>query len=214
MQTAVISSETETLIRKALLESCAPDPLGRLTVYAMAGIPGAGKSSFVRTALKNRYFPENAFILNPDLVLEMIPGYRQDCEEKGAQEAFAKWEMPSRALAYALTREAMERKLPIIKDMGMVRPENWKILMEMRAAGYKVLLHHIICDADEAVRRCALRERHFPAHRVYERARELDALMADFAGVADEIQRFENSDLDHPFVPVQPATPASTRKTA
>ncbi|MBU6236008.1 MAG: zeta toxin family protein [Alphaproteobacteria bacterium] len=186
-----------------LLDSCAPDASGgKPTVYAMAGIPGSGKSTFVHKAIERRYFPKGAFILNPDMVMDLLPAYRQDVNVMGAADAFAKWEMPCRTLAYQLVKEAAVKRVPIIKDMGMVRAENWRILMELRAKGYKVILHHIVCDADVAVERCAARERHFPAHKVYERARELDALMVEFEGVADMVLRFDNSDIKNPYVPL------------
>lgn len=199
---AIITQDIRAGIANAMLGPCAPDPSKQPCVYAMAGIPAAGKSTFVRHAIERRFFPKGAFILNPDIVMEMVPAYHIDVASMGAADAFAKWEMPCRALAYELGREAGKKRLPIIKDMGMVRPENWRILMDLRASGYRVILHHIMCDANVAVQRCAARPRYFPAQKIYERARELDALMVEFAGLADEVLRFDNSDTSNPFIPL------------
>ncbi len=202
MQPSEITPALREHLRQTLLEYCVPEPSGKPALYAMAGIPGAGKSTFVRNALERRYFPKDSFILNPDMVMDVIPAYREDYAKMGADEAFARWEMPARALAYDLAREAAAKRVNIVKDMGLVRTENWRMLMEMRSKGYTITIHHIICDADEAVRRCATRERHFPAQKIYERARDLDALMVEFADIAHKVLRFDNSDLARPFVPL------------
>jgi len=213
MPEAVIDSATKAHVRAMLLDACVAGT-GTPTVYAMAGIPGAGKTTFMRDALARRYFPQGAFILNPDLVMECIPAYHADHASMGPEDAFLKWEMPARTLAYELVAQAGAKGVPIIKDMGLVRAENWRILMDLRAKGYKIIIHHIICDVNEAVRRCATRERHFPAQRIYERARELDVLMAEFAGIADKVYRFNNTDIDNPFVPLPSQSHSDFLKTA
>ncbi|NBX65531.1 MAG: hypothetical protein EBQ96_00845 [Proteobacteria bacterium] len=202
MQQSQLSPELRDYMRHLLLDPCLPDEDSKPTVFSMAGIPGSGKSTFVKNALERRYFPKGSFILNPDLVMDNIPAYRADFVKLGAEEAFTRWELPARALAYDLAREASQKKIPIIKDMGLVRIENWRMLMDLRSKGYKVVIHHILCNADEAVRRCSERARHFPAQKIYERARDLDAFMVEFADVAHEVLRFDNSDLARPFVPL------------
>lgn len=202
MQTPKVAPELREYMRNLMLGACVPDAAGKPVLYAMAGIPGAGKSTFVRNAVERRYFPKDAFILSPDLVMENIPAYRADYAKLGAEEAFLKWEMPARTLAYDLAQEAAAQRMNIVKDMGLVRIENWRMLMDLRSKGYKIVIHHIMCDANEAVRRCAERDRHFPAQKIYERARDLDAFMVEFADVAHEVLRFDNSDLARPFVPL------------
>lgn len=202
MQHTQPSPELRQYMRTLLLDLCVPEASGKPTVYAMAGIPGSGKSTFVKNALERRYFPKGAFILSPDLVMENIPAYHTDFAKLGAEQAFINWELPARALAYDLAREAAQLKVPIIKDMGLVRIENWRMLMDLRSKGYKVVIHHIHCNADEAVRRCAERARYFPAQKIYERARDLDTFLVEFADVAHEVLRFDNTDLSRPFVPL------------
>ena len=204
-QLPVIDPKTEARISEPVLGTCTPPEKRPPTVYCMAGIPGSGKSTFVRRAVESGVFPLNAFVLNPDLVMDLIPAYHADHADMGAEDAFLKWESAARTLVYDLAGQAIESRLDIIKDMGLVRPENWRMLMEMRTHGYRVFLHHIMCDTEEAVRRCAARERHFPAHRIYERARELDVLMNEFSGIADRVVRFDNTQVERPYMPVSPS---------
>lgn len=215
MEKTMIPPVIRAQIAQNLLGSLPAAEKGRTPcVYAMAGIPGSGKSTFVKNALDRHYFPREAFILNPDIVMEQIQPYRRDKDLLGAEAAFTKWEMPSRVLAYELAREAGTKRHDIIKDMGMVRAENWRMLMDLRAKGYKIVLHHIVCDVDVAVARCAGRDRYFSAQKVYERARELDTLLADFSDICDSILRFDNSDLANPFIPLPSIGLKPYQKTA
>jgi predicted kinase len=189
---AIIAPAERERIRAALFAGLAREAKPRL--YAMAGIPGAGKSTFVAKARAEGLFPRAAFILNPDIVMEEIAEYRRDYEALGAAPAFARWEMPARELAYALAREAAAQRFPIIKDMGMARAENWRMLSDFKTRhGYAVELHAIRCPLDLALAGCASRARYFPEAQVRAREAALERLLAEYAHVPERIFRYERT---------------------
>lgn len=194
----MIDAAIENRIRALMFESLVAEATP--TLHAMAGIPGAGKSTFVARGMASGMLPAHAFVLNPDRVMNELPAYHDDRLSLGREAAFARWEIPCRTLAYQLGREAAALRFPIIKDMGLVRPENWDMLEAFKGLGYKIVLYYIECTVHEAVRRCALRDRHFPAEQISARAQTLSTLMASRGMVADIIRSFDNNDLDNPFL--------------
>lgn len=190
---AEIAPQDENLIRRLFLEGRGAAKAGRPVVYAMAGIPGSGKSAFVAQALANGLFPAKAFLLAPDKVMEAIPAYWRDVEYQGAQPAFDLWEMPARTLAYDMAAQAADLGYDIIKDMGCVRPENWQMLENLKNRGYRVEMHLIKCEVGEAIRRVALRSRYFPPEQVISRAAALETLLARYAHVPDALNVHDNT---------------------
>ena len=75
----------------------------------MAGIPGAGKSTFVARERSAGRLSKQAFVVNPDAVMEMPAAYVADVNAHGPAAAFARWEMPARTFAHALLDEAREK---------------------------------------------------------------------------------------------------------
>lgn len=156
------------------------------TVYCMAGIPGAGKSTFVDAALKRGEFPAHAFLLDPDRVMNAIPQYRDDFQTLGAAAAFSKWELPARDLAYAMLDDAINLRCDIIKDMGCARRENYDKLKALKESGYRVQMYYIDHPVQDALKRIALRPRHTPEQLVRDRASGLVELIPLYRTLADE----------------------------
>ena len=152
----------------------------------MAGIPGSGKSTFVDSAIMRGDFPADAFILNPDRVMESLPAYHTDTQTLGAIAAFEKWEMPCRALAYAMLDDAVAMRLNIIKDMGCARRENYDMLTRIKTAGYRIHMVYLDCDADVAIARIQTRPRYTPESMVYNRMGTLKNLLPLYRELADE----------------------------
>ncbi|MGB1077000.1 MAG: AAA family ATPase [Bdellovibrionales bacterium] len=188
-----ISEESKELVTKQLLTST--DAPEEQIVYAMCGIPASGKTTYVQSQIKAGNFPQNAFILNPDLVMENLPEYQKDEKELGAEKAFLKWEIPSRTLAYKLFHKAKDLKKTIIVDMGCARDENRQMLMSLKEAGYKVLMTHVKCDIDTAIERTSKRERFTPADMIYKRANTLEALIPQYKVLAEEFTEIDTSGL-------------------
>jgi predicted ABC-type ATPase len=178
-------------------------PSSTPTVYAMAGIPAAGKSTFVAQAQNSGLFPRPAFMLNPDVVMTALPEYRQLHHAEGAEKAFEKLELPARKMAYDFLDEAVRMRYDIIKDMGNARQENLDLLIDLKQQGYRLVMYYITVSADEAIRRTQVRQqvtgRHTPTALVHERLASLSTLLTTYRKIADEFHTRNNNDLDHPF---------------
>ena len=170
------------------------------TVYAMCGIPGAGKSSFVKQMRATGVFPEQAFTLNPDMVMEALPEYCQLKSQSGAEEAFLQLEMPTRDLAYSMLGIAQERRLDIIKDMGCTRQENLNKLIDLKSSGYRIKTHYIEVDPETAIRRIQTRERHTPTAMIHERYEALRELLPQLRGLSDEFLTYNNDQDSQPAI--------------
>ncbi len=177
-------------------------PVAHPVVYAMAGIPGAGKSKYTNAAIERGEFPENAFILDPDRIMQAIPGYQDDLALSGKQTAYRRWEIPARLFAYSLSRIAAERRLNIIQDMGAVRREDYDRLATFKAAGYRLEMTYIYCPVDECLRRLVTRTtRHTAEEMVRERSESLRLLLPEYVKLVDTFRVFDNGDPAHPYRP-------------
>lgn len=198
-----ISPESIEHVRRALFpENAAPSATP--TVFTMAGIPAAGKSTYVEQAQNEGLFPKPAFVLNPDNVMTALPEYRRAHSLYGAQDAFAMYEMPARHLAYSLFDEAVDKQLDIIKDMACAREENYTMLSDLKSRGYRIAMYYIEVHPEEAIRRAEERAaahqgRHTPAQLIHDRLAMLHSLMPRYEQLADEFHHLDNNDLSNPF---------------
>ncbi len=192
-----IPKDQEDLLRQRFLGGLSPS--GNPTVFCMAGIPGAGKSTYVKQALQTGHFPSNAFLLDPDGVMTALPEYQRDYENLGRIKAFENWEMPARDLAYAMLKEAVVQKFDIIKDMGCVRLENYEKLASMKTLGYRIHMFYIECPVDEALRRAATRPRYISPETIRERAISLADLLPHYKTLVDQFITLDNRNLSVPY---------------
>lgn len=176
-----------------------PEKHAHKVVHSMAGIPGAGKSTFVEQAIARAQFPESAFILNPDRVMRLLPEYHESVEAHGAEKAFEMWEMPSRVLAYELVEIAGDSGVPIIKDMACARQENFDILQRLKSRGYTLHFYYIYCELDTAMDRARQRKRHAPEAMIRSRHKALQDLLPEFITLSDYFEAFDNTCLNAPF---------------
>ena len=155
----------------------------------MAGIPGAGKSTFVARERSAGRLSKQAFVVNPDAVMEMPAAYVADVNAHGPAAAFARWEMPARTFAHALLDEARAKGLNAIQDTACARHDNVETLREFKSDGYEVWVWYVECSVDVAAERIALREaetgRHTPLAMVFERAEAIKQLMPEIRAVCD-----------------------------
>lgn len=172
-------------------------------VYAMCGIPGSGKSTYVSNSLAAGIFPEDAFILNPDYVMNALPEYRAAYEKEGAEAAFKKWEMPTRELAYDMLQQAAEKELNIIIDMGCVREEDFNNILGLKKHGYQIHMHHIYCPPEIAIKRIQTRERYTPESMIWDRYEALKQMVSKYQVMAHQFLLFDNSDEEQPFRQMQ-----------
>lgn len=174
-------------------------PAEEKSIYCVAGIPGAGKSTYVKQAVEGGMFPENAFLLDPDRVMLALPEYQEDFEKLGPVDAYQLWEMPARALAYALFEQAVARQFNIIQDMSFAREENYEHLQTLKNHGYQVFMVYIECPVEEALRRAASRLRYTPPQMILDRAAGLAALLPLYKALADDFLHLDNGDLETPY---------------
>jgi predicted ABC-type ATPase len=181
--------------RQMMFQRHLPQPAAaEKIIHSMAGIPGSGKTTFVEKAMAAGTFPRAAFVLDPDRVMQSLPEYMRDYSRLGAAEAFALWEMPARELAYEMAENAAARGLPIVKDMGCARQENIDMLAAIKARGYRLIVHYLSCDVEEALRRIGARERHTPENLVRERDASIRMLLPQLRALADEFYAYKNTE--------------------
>lgn len=179
----MIAADIQTLIRDRFLGPCRPSQ--NPTIYCMAGIPGAGKSTYVDAALADGTFPAGAFLLDPDRVMNALPGYRDALHRDGAQGAFHAWELPARDLAYAMLDDAAALRADIIKDMGCARMENYEKLKSLKQSGYRLHMVYIDCPVELALTRIATRPRHTPPDMIHTHTAALRDLLPLYRELAD-----------------------------
>jgi predicted ABC-type ATPase len=195
----LISDQSKLALENQFLSSCIPER-GEPVICSMAGIPAAGKTTFVDISLKQGDFPNKAFLLNPDEVMERLPEYLEDIKIIGKEGAFEKWEMPSRELSFELLERALDSRFNIIKDMGCVRAENVELLGRLKKRGYQVKLFYIYCCPEEAIKRAKARSRYVPESEIFSRFESINRLLPLLEELADEFVHIDNTDLSKPFI--------------
>lgn len=189
MESNQISASSVKLIRKLLLPKNSLNVSHHPTVYTMAGIPGSGKTTFVNKMLSQGEFPQNAFILNPDNIMEALPEYQDEVLSSGKIKAFELYEVPARELAYQLLEDVIEINADIIIDMGSARLENYELLKRLKKLGYYVKMYWIDISIEEALARIKLRNRYTPDSMIIERYVMLGKLQDNYRCIADEFYK-------------------------
>lgn len=153
----------------------------------MLGIPGAGKSTAVRSL-----DTANTVIVAFDAVMEALPQYRQMRDEQGIAEAFAYWEEAAREIGYEILFRALEGGYNIIMDHSGARADHVEILRHARQhIGYYVRIIALNTNIETASRRAQNRQRHVPMQYFHERAETLKALTPLYKAVADSYEEIE-----------------------
>lgn len=187
MNTKTISTTSLNLARSRFLPLTSKRMDGVKQVYSTAGIPAAGKFTFIAQLITNSILPSNAFLLNPDSIMEFLPEYQEDVARFGAESAFARWEEPSVDLAYELLDTARLMGLDIIIDMGLARPESLDLIQQLKYKdGYRITIYWLDTPIDVALERIRHRKRHTPIEMVRSRALILSGLRAKYYALADE----------------------------
>ncbi len=182
-------------------------------LYTMAGIPASGKTTFLSMQGKKGNLPQNYYYHDPDKVMELLEGYKDDFATLGAKSAKSLWELPARRLAdNILFPLAIEHRLNIVMDMGLCRTEIIEMIQSCRAEGYIIKMQFIYCDLPVAIQRSRKRERYMSAQEIHHRASFLASNMSSILSIADSLQIWDNSDLESPYSPLS-AEQAKVRLT-
>src|SRR4051794_8709303 len=100
----------------------------RPTIYAVAGPPASGKTTFVANGLDKGIFPKKALWHDCDAVMVQMPEYQEDRKLLGSVKAFQKWELPARELAERALFEAVLQGRDIIYDRSCALIESYEFL--------------------------------------------------------------------------------------
>ncbi len=172
-------------------------------LFAMAGIPAAGKTSYLKQDSIKPTLPNCHYYHNPDIIMEMIPGYIRDLKELGAEKAKINWESASRDFAdNTLFPLALEKRCNILCDMGLARSEIINMLNESKKAGYQVHITMIYCKISQVLKRSQKRSYHVGTDIIKERAIFLAENFENIAQLAHNTTFLDNSGTKTPYRPV------------
>ena len=174
----MISNKSLQIIKDLFLGHVVPQSHPQL--YATCGIPGAGKSTFVEQKIVDGFFPRDAFILNPDRVMVVIPEYIEYADIHGYQKAYERYELPVRDLSYAMVEEAFAMRAHVIKDMGCSNPLSLSLVKRMKESGYQITMHYIRCDIDVVMSRVLKRDFQISPQEIISRLRLLEMLLPQY----------------------------------
>lgn len=172
------------------------------TALVMSGIPGAGKSSFLQLLQSRGLIRPEAYWLDPDGAMKAMPEYRRDFKVLGQDEAYARWELPARRIAYAGFEEARRAGLPVVIDMACARRENLDMVRALKDGGYTVYMIQVLCPPEVAHQRARRRDRPMPLDRIIERMAGIAALAPEFRNLADDYLVLDNGAEEQPFRPL------------
>lgn len=110
------------------------------------GIPGSGKSSFVRALDSKLSNSENPpVMINFDHIMEAMPEYKS---EKDAVKAFGLFELPARAAGYLLIKKLLEKRANVLLDHSGSRQDHVEMLKYAKELGYKIVVARIVADKE------------------------------------------------------------------
>jgi predicted ABC-type ATPase len=172
----------------------------RPTLYAVAGSPASGKSSFVQLGIQNGFLPSSAFLHDCDDTMAGIEEYRSDVKHFGSAEAFRRWELVAREKAELDLQHAIELGLDVIYDRSCALPSSYLFLKNLVASkNYRIVLHVMSVERDRAISRSNLREkdtgRHVPLEALQERLKGISTLWPSYLAFTSEATLYDNNDF-------------------
>ena len=148
--------EYDAIINKYL--QSAPAVL-RPSLMHMAGIPGAGKTTYYQT----HHWPKHVFIAF-DNIMEDIKAYQRDLKNLGPEKAFNNWEITARIIGYELLRLAVEQHKNIFFDNGGSTQAHLNLIKNIKNFGYTTEMYYIDCPLQTAIQRSIIREKEINRH--------------------------------------------------
>lgn len=129
-------------------------------IFAIAGSPASGKTSFIQEKNKENFFPKNVFIHDCDAVMTSLEGYQSDLQSLGPVIAFQNWELPAREIAENLLMEAVKEKRNIVYDRSCALPSSYMFLKDLvDSHRYTLIMHALYVTKENAFFRAEEREK-------------------------------------------------------
>jgi predicted ABC-type ATPase len=168
------------------------------SIYAVAGAPASGKTSFVQRGLKEGLFPAEAFLHDCDAVMSEFEGYQADLKKFGPADAFKNWELAAREAAQNQLERAVEGKNDIIYDRSCALLSCYHFLENaVKKQGYKLILHGLHINLDQALARAAERERqtrrHIPLELIQERLKMFSVLWPSYLALSEKAYLYDTN---------------------
>lgn len=113
-------------------------------MFHMLGIPGSGKSTFIRNI--KEVDADNCIVIGFDNIMEKIPYYREDNVNLGHVESFSRWEIPARVIGYELLIRSIESDLSIFFDHSGLCEQHISLIKNINNYGYRTIMKFINCD--------------------------------------------------------------------
>jgi predicted ABC-type ATPase len=170
------------------------------TIFAVAGSPAAGKTSFIQKKIKEEtFFPKDVFIHDCDAVMDSLEDYQSDLRTLGPMKAFQNWELPAREKAESLLMEAVKERKDIIYDRSCALPSSYFFLQDLvENHGYTLIMHVLYVTKENALFRAEEREketgRHIPESVLLERMVGIATLWPSYLKLAKLCYLYDSND--------------------
>lgn len=177
----------DTDVKAFIAQQCATAQLSPTPyILHMLGIPGSGKSTFVKTLNHT-----NTIVISFDSIMEALPQYQLDKERLGYTQAFINWETIAREIGYEILFRGIEGRCNIIFDHGGARADHLELLAYSKQhLGYAIRIVAMLVSTEVAILNAHLRERFVPLRYFYERAKTLNELLPGYKEIADNYQEY------------------------
>lgn len=177
-------------------------------IYAIAGAPASGKTTFIQEKIKQKFFAKDIFIHDCDAVMTSLEGYQSDLKLLGPAQAFANWELPARQIAESELMRAVEAKKTIIYDRSCALPTSYTFLKDLvENQGYTLIMHVLYVTQKEAIDRAIEREqktrRHIPEELLVARMSGIKTLWPDYLKLAKNCYLYDSNDKSYKLIASQ-----------
>lgn len=168
-------------------------------IYAIAGGPATGKTTFVASALDKGLLPTSAFVHDCDAVMVNLRGYQEQlAREQDPAKAWHDWQLIAREIAEQQLEEQISAKNDVIYDRSCALEGSYTFLQDLvNNRGYCLVLYVLHVPLGEAHSRALKRElttqRHVPPEVITERHIMLSKLWPHYVQLATEAYVLDNS---------------------
>lgn len=182
-----------------LMMCCTLNLQANPTIFAIAGSPASGKTSFIQEKDKEDFFPKDIFVHDCDAVMTSLDGYQSDLRSLGSIIAFQNWELPAREIAENLLMEAVKNNKNIVYDRSCALPSSYMFLKDLvENHGYTLIMHVLYVTKEKAFSRAKEREkktgRYIPEEVLIERMIGIKDLWPSYVELAQLCYLYDSNE--------------------